>query len=107
MQHLGKGMKCSAIFLTLVLLASYSTRLAQSQDQQPQGPPPSYSPQQPPEQPNGPPPSYAPEQLDRLVSRIALYPDPLLAQVLAAATFPDENPEAARQADEHHYRRGP
>jgi len=46
-------------------------------------------------------PYYAPEELDRLVSRVALYPDPLLAQVLAAATFPDEIPEAARWADQH------
>ena len=30
------------------------------------------------------PPSFSPDQLDHLVSRIALYPDPLLAQVLAA-----------------------
>ena len=36
----------------------------------------------------GPPPSFAPEQLDQMVARIALYPDPLVAQVLAAATFP-------------------
>lgn len=46
-------------------------------------------------------PYYAPEQLDRLVSRVALYPDPLLAQVLAAATFPDQIPDAASWADEH------
>ena len=52
------------------------------------------------------PPSYAPEQLDRLVARIALYPDPLLAQVFAAATFPDQIPEAARWADQHHYLTG-
>src|SRR5271167_2524335 len=49
-----------------------------------------------------PPPSFPPEQLDQLVSRIALYPDPLLAQVLAAATFPDQIPDAARWADQHH-----
>lgn len=49
------------------------------------------------------PPSYGPEQLDRLVSRVALYPDPLLAQVLAASTFPDQIPDAARWADQHHY----
>src|SRR5580704_13608628 len=52
------------------------------------------------------PPSFAPEQLDHLVSRIALYPDPLLAQVLAAATFPDQIPDAAKWADEHHYLHG-
>jgi hypothetical protein len=50
-----------------------------------------------------PPPSYPPAELDRLVSRIALYPDPLIAQILAAATFPDQIPEAARWADQHHY----
>jgi hypothetical protein len=52
------------------------------------------------------PPSYAPAELDPLVSRIALYPDPLLANVFAAATYPDQIPDAARWADEHHYLRG-
>src|SRR5689334_9329128 len=51
-------------------------------------------------------PYYSPEQLDRLVSRVALYPDPLLAQVLAAATFPDQIQDAARWSDEHHYLSG-
>src|SRR5262249_22614903 len=31
-----------------------------------------------------------PEQLDSLVAPVALYPDPLLAQVLAASTYPLE-----------------
>jgi Protein of unknown function (DUF3300) len=39
---------------------------------------------------------YSPDQLDNLLAPIALYPDPLLAQVLLAATFPDEIDEAAR-----------
>jgi Protein of unknown function (DUF3300) len=52
------------------------------------------------------PPSYPPAELDKLVSRIALYPDPLLAQVLAAATYPDQIPDAAKWADEHHYLTG-
>lgn len=51
-------------------------------------------------------PYYAPDQLDRMVSRIALYPDPLLAQTLAAATFPDQIPDAAGWADQHHYLTG-
>lgn len=38
---------------------------------------------------------YAPEQLDNLLAPIALYPDPLLAQVLVAATFPDQIEDAA------------
>jgi hypothetical protein len=40
---------------------------------------------------------------DRIVSPIALYPDPLLAQVLAAATYADAIPDAARWSDNHHY----
>ena len=47
------------------------------------------------------PPSFAPRQLDNLVSRIALYPDPLLAQVFAAASFPEQIPEAARWANQY------
>jgi Protein of unknown function (DUF3300) len=44
---------------------------------------------------------YPPQELEHLVSRVALYPDPLLAQVLAAASFPDQIPDAARWADRH------
>src|SRR5580692_9437854 len=51
-------------------------------------------------------PSLTPEQLDKLVARIALYPDALLAQVLAAATYADQIPDAARWADQHHYLTG-
>ena len=46
---------------------------------------------------------YPPQELERLVAPIALYPDPLLAQVLAAATYPADIPDAARWADQHHY----
>src|SRR5580658_1054834 len=52
------------------------------------------------------PPAFAPAQLDQLVGRIALYPDPLVAQVLAAATYPNDIPAAAQWADEHHYLTG-
>ena len=38
----------------------------------------------------------SPDQLDNLLAPIALYPDPLLAQVLVAATFPDQIDEADR-----------
>jgi hypothetical protein len=40
--------------------------------------------------------AFSPDQLDNLLSPIALYPDPLLAQVFVAATFPDQVEEAAR-----------
>lgn len=55
--------------------------------------------------PEPPPPaaSYPPQELDRIVSPIALYPDPLLGQVLTAATFSPQIPDAARWADQHHY----
>jgi hypothetical protein len=38
----------------------------------------------------------SPGQLDSLLSRIALYPDPLLAQIFAAAAFPDQVAAAAQ-----------
>jgi hypothetical protein len=46
------------------------------------------------------------DQLDQLVNRIALYPDPLLAQTLTAATYWDEIADAAKWADEHSYLHG-
>ncbi|HYL93154.1 MAG TPA: DUF3300 domain-containing protein, partial [Alphaproteobacteria bacterium] len=39
---------------------------------------------------------FSSEQLENLVAPIALYPDPLLSQVLVAATFVDDVDEAAR-----------
>ncbi|WP_411282512.1 DUF3300 domain-containing protein, partial [Gemmatimonas sp.] len=39
---------------------------------------------------------YSENELDNLVGPIALYPDALLAQVLVAATFPDQVDDAAR-----------
>ena len=48
----------------------------------------------------------SPGDLERMVARIALYPDSLLAQTLAAATYPDQIPDAARWADQHHYLTG-
>jgi hypothetical protein len=53
-----------------------------------------------------PPPLLPPQELDHLVARIALYPDPLLAQILAAATYSNDIPDAARWADQHHYLTG-
>jgi hypothetical protein len=47
-----------------------------------------------------------PVELDRLVARIALYPDPLVGQILSAATYSDQIPEAAKWSDQHHYLTG-
>jgi hypothetical protein len=45
--------------------------------------------------------------LDQLVGRVALYPDPLLAQVLVAATHADQIAAAAEWADRHQALSGP
>ena len=42
-----------------------------------------------------------PEQLQQLVAPIALYPDALVAQILAAATYPDQIVEADRWMQQH------
>jgi hypothetical protein len=44
--------------------------------------------------------AYSSEQLDALLAPIALYPDPLLAQVLMASTFPLEVVSASRWIEE-------
>jgi hypothetical protein len=50
-----------------------------------------------PEQlPAAPPPQQSTQQLEQLVAPIALYPDPLVAQILAGATHPTEIVEADR-----------
>src|ERR1700690_1691623 len=46
-------------------------------------------------------PYYPPQQLEQMVAQIALYPDPLLAQVLTASTFWNQIPDAAGWADQH------
>jgi Protein of unknown function (DUF3300) len=52
------------------------------------------------------PPMLPPPQLDQLVSRIALYPDSLVAQIMAAASYSDQIQPAAQWADQHHYLQG-
>jgi hypothetical protein len=74
------------------------------QQQYPQQQPPPYygQDQQYPQQP----PAYPPQQLDQLVGRIALYPDPLLAQILTASTFSNQIMDAAGWARAHSYLSG-
>ena len=45
--------------------------------------------------------SFSPHQLDDLVAPIALYPDPLVAQILAATTYPMEVAEAEQWERDH------
>jgi hypothetical protein len=72
-----------------VLRAGPAPAIPSWQDQQEQ-PPSQYQDQQSAYE------NFSPEQLDNLLSPIALYPDPLLAQVFVAATFPDQVEETAR-----------
>jgi hypothetical protein len=44
----------------------------------------------------------SPPQLDQLVARIALYPDPLLAQVLTASTYSNQICDAATWDHKNH-----
>ncbi len=74
---------------------------ADPQYQPPPPPPPPDAQAQQQGQPPAPPPPVAPQQLDQLVQRIALYPDPLLAQVLTASTFWQQIPDAATWAQQH------
>ena len=45
--------------------------------------------------------TFTPEQLEQVAAPVALYPDPLLAQVLMAATYPLEIVQAARFVRDH------
>jgi Protein of unknown function (DUF3300) len=84
MQYSERKIRITTTALVVALLVGWSVRPALAQE----------------------PPQHSPEQLDKLVTRIALYPDPLLAQVLAAATYSDQIPAAAKWANEHHYLTG-
>jgi hypothetical protein len=91
--------------LLVVLLAGPAIAQTGSRDNPPPPPPP------PPAASQSTAPGAAevpqtPEPLGQLVGRIALYPDPLLAQVLAASTYWDEVPEAAEWAGQHRQLRG-
>ncbi|MGA8042839.1 MAG: DUF3300 domain-containing protein [Terracidiphilus sp.] len=85
----------SAIALAALLLGSaYRVAAAQEQGPLPEAPTPSYG--QPPM--DGPPPQapLPPDQLQQLVAPIALYPDALVAQILAASMYPTQIVEAER-----------
>jgi hypothetical protein len=95
----------AACLMLLVSGAFVSTPFAQPQAP-PQGAPLPRPQAPPPNAPMAAPPAYPAVELERVVSPIALYPDPLLAQVLSASTFSSDIPDAARWADEHHYLTG-
>jgi hypothetical protein len=99
----------SFVLVLLFVLLFTMQAMAQGQENPPPPPPPPPAegqapPPPPPQQAQAP--MLSPQQLDPLVSRIALYPDSLLVQVLTASTFPDQIPEAANWADQHAYLHG-
>jgi hypothetical protein len=102
--QLSKRILVSTMSLAL-LFATLPVELSANQDSQ--APPPDQtSAAQPPtdQPPADQAPAYAqqtPDQLQRLVAPIALYPDSLVAQVLAASTFPEQVVEADRWVQDH------
>ena len=89
------GMKVLLSLFSLALLLAIGVQSGSAvQD----GPPP---PQAPPGAPAPPYTQSNPEQLQQLVAPIALYPDSLVAQVLAGATFPEQIVEANRWVQGH------
>src|SRR5271154_1974048 len=94
---LGKQILVSVLSLAFLFAMWPQNLLAQDQqappaqdatDQTPATPAPAYTQQ-------------TPEQLQQLVAPIALYPDSLVAQILAASTFPEQVVEADRWVQAH------
>ncbi len=95
-----QGLGC-LVSLALVF-ATMPEGLWAAQDQDQSAPAPAQAEQAP--APAAPAPPYTqqtPEELQRLVAPIALYPDSLVAQVLAASTFPEQVVEADRWVQAH------
>jgi hypothetical protein len=98
------GRRATALSLVSLMIPLGLGNLAFGQDAPPPPPPDQsgYDQAQPPDQDydQGPPPqqwnALSPEQLDQLVAPVALYPDSLVAQVLAAATYPSQVADAER-----------
>ena len=78
-----------SLFLSCCLVFASTPGVSVAQADQSAGQPPVQAAQQ------------TPEQLQQLVAPIALYPDALVAQILAAATYPDQVVEADRWLQKH------
>jgi hypothetical protein len=86
-------MKLSKQVLTLLLCCLLVRFTAQAESFGPTG--------QSNEQPPTTPVQHSPQELQQLVAPIALYPDALVAQILAASTYPSEIVEADRWMQSH------
>jgi hypothetical protein len=97
------GKQILASLLSSILLFMTGTQsLAAGQDAQTQTP--AQATQQGPPAAGEPTPPYSqqtPEQLQQVVAPIALYPDSLVAQILAASTFPEQVVQADRWVQAH------
>jgi hypothetical protein len=86
-----KGLqKALALFLSCLVLLPPDTLIYASSTNQPAG-----------QVPSAPVEKQTPEELQQLVAPIALYPDALVSQILAASTFPEQVVEADRWAQAH------
>ncbi len=81
---------CAAILCATLLAPGDVLLAAQSTQQKPDSPVPKQGAGDKPPEQQGATVQITPDQLDSLVAPIALYPDPMLAQVLAASTYPLE-----------------
>src|SRR6266404_496556 len=86
-------MKLSKRLLTLLLCCLLVRFTAQAESYDPTG--------QSNEQSPAPAPQQSPQELQQLVAPIALYPDALIAQILAASTYPTQIVEADRWMQSH------
>jgi Protein of unknown function (DUF3300) len=90
--NISKTIFCSLLSLALFFAAAPQS-LPAAQEPPPQAPPQTSK--------GAPYNQQTPEQLQQLVAPIALYPDSLIAQVLAASTFPEQVVEADRWVQSH------
>ena len=96
-----------SLLLLAMLFAAWPQKVSANQDAQAPAPQDTQAPapqdaQAPAQTAQGPPyKQQTPEQLQQLVAPIALYPDSLVAQILAASTFPEQVVEADRWAQAH------
>ena len=95
MPRLGKQIFASLLSLVL-LFATLPQNLSANQGAQTSTQLPAQANQTPSTAPAPPYAQQTPEQLQQLVAPIALYPDSLVAQILAASTFPEQVVEADR-----------
>jgi hypothetical protein len=87
--HIAQRALATLLVLVLLFAAYPQSLVAQEQ------PGPLQAPSGPPYQ------EQTPEQLQELVAPIALYPDSLVAQILAASTFPEQVVDADRWVQSH------